>query len=285
MGELLVVLAIVAVLAAILFPIFANARAAAKKAVALSNFRQGVAAVLMYASDYDDGMPPSAYDMRSAALAATDRKWPQLISPYVSAFSVFLSPADPNARANDPTVFDPDIVPNDPASRFYAAAQRVNMGYNHRYLSPVIESFDELPTRPINLSEVAAFSRTLAFVESVYEVNDAGVPQGGGSYIVDPPCRYVAQGGGSGVTDTFPSAGATAEHSPEASMPSTPGWGGRNGQMYGYAWPWHQGRMAVAFLDGSAQTLSPVQLAKGCDAKPAWSGFIFDRGTYAWDLD
>ena len=52
--ELLVVIAIVAILAAVLFPVFAQAKAAARKNVCLSNFRQIDTAMIMYAGD-DDG--------------------------------------------------------------------------------------------------------------------------------------------------------------------------------------------------------------------------------------
>ena len=52
--ELLVVIAIIAILAAILFPVFAQAKVAAKKAAAISNQKQIGLAMLMYMSDYDD---------------------------------------------------------------------------------------------------------------------------------------------------------------------------------------------------------------------------------------
>jgi len=52
--ELLVVIAIIAILAAILFPVFAQAKVAAKKTADLSNIKQTSLAVLMYANDYDD---------------------------------------------------------------------------------------------------------------------------------------------------------------------------------------------------------------------------------------
>ena len=52
--ELLVVIAIIAILAAILFPVFAQAKVAAKKASDISNHKQMVLAVIMYATDYDD---------------------------------------------------------------------------------------------------------------------------------------------------------------------------------------------------------------------------------------
>jgi prepilin-type N-terminal cleavage/methylation domain-containing protein len=55
--ELLVVIAIIAILAAILFPVFAQAKAAAKKTSALSNAKQIGLGILIYTTDYDDYYP------------------------------------------------------------------------------------------------------------------------------------------------------------------------------------------------------------------------------------
>jgi prepilin-type N-terminal cleavage/methylation domain-containing protein len=55
--ELLVVIAIIAILAAILFPVFAQARAKARQATCSSNLRQIGVGILMYAQDYDELLP------------------------------------------------------------------------------------------------------------------------------------------------------------------------------------------------------------------------------------
>ena len=52
--ELLVVIAIIAILAAILFPVFAQAKLAAKKISSVSNIKQASLAILMYNNDFDD---------------------------------------------------------------------------------------------------------------------------------------------------------------------------------------------------------------------------------------
>src|SRR5947209_9645766 len=78
--ELLVVIAIIAILAAILFPVFAQARAKARQASCLSNLRQLGTAFMMYNQDYDETYPPTDYDVGS-----TRYTWFQLIDPYIKA--------------------------------------------------------------------------------------------------------------------------------------------------------------------------------------------------------
>lgn len=85
--ELLVVIAIIAILAAILFPVFARARAKARQASCLSNVKQLMVAVLMYAQDNDGGFP-SRIDQAGGGFT-----WPMnLLPPYVKNDAIFLCP-------------------------------------------------------------------------------------------------------------------------------------------------------------------------------------------------
>ncbi|MFN3648875.1 MAG: DUF1559 domain-containing protein [Armatimonadota bacterium] len=59
--ELLVVIAIIAILAAILFPVFAQAREKARQASCLSNLKQIGAGLMMYSQDYDEEYPMGTY--------------------------------------------------------------------------------------------------------------------------------------------------------------------------------------------------------------------------------
>src|SRR5690349_4121179 len=59
--ELLVVIAIIAILAAILFPVFAQAREKARQTTCLSNTKQMGLGLMMYAQDYDETMTPAYY--------------------------------------------------------------------------------------------------------------------------------------------------------------------------------------------------------------------------------
>jgi len=75
--ELLVVIAIIAILAAILFPVFAQAKESAKNSAFLSNVKQTGLGNLMYCADYDDLFPlylefGRSYRSRSLDLARYD---------------------------------------------------------------------------------------------------------------------------------------------------------------------------------------------------------------------
>jgi prepilin-type N-terminal cleavage/methylation domain-containing protein len=59
--ELLVVIAIIAILAAIMFPVFANARESARATSCVGNQRNQGVAMLMYCSDYDNRLPDPAW--------------------------------------------------------------------------------------------------------------------------------------------------------------------------------------------------------------------------------
>ena len=114
--ELLVVIAIIAILAAILFPVFAQAKMAAKKTAAISQAKQTGTAIIMYASDADDSFPcglapdltytagikyrtgaanvlnPAGWD-GNATLAASDALvWSNSIQPYMKNYDALLLP-------------------------------------------------------------------------------------------------------------------------------------------------------------------------------------------------
>ncbi|RYG47383.1 prepilin-type N-terminal cleavage/methylation domain-containing protein [bacterium] len=85
--ELLVVIAIIAILAAILFPVFAQAKTAAKKTVDLSNMKQVGTAFMLYAGDNDDYLPLTSFP------AATN-SWAIRCQPYTKSWDLFRSPGD-----------------------------------------------------------------------------------------------------------------------------------------------------------------------------------------------
>ena len=91
--ELLVVIAIIAILAAILFPVFAQAKLAAKKTSALSGNKQLTLAILMYNND-SDGLFPLAF--QGTQWTGSDL-WEQRMQPYTKSIGVFGASADSQA--------------------------------------------------------------------------------------------------------------------------------------------------------------------------------------------
>lgn len=109
--ELLVVIAIIAILAAILFPVFAQAKVAAKKAASLSNVKQLSTATQIYLADYDDTFPtqcgklangnwawnwwhaiPAGWTTYLGFDSWSKGGWENVIYPYVKNGQIFESP-------------------------------------------------------------------------------------------------------------------------------------------------------------------------------------------------
>jgi prepilin-type N-terminal cleavage/methylation domain-containing protein/prepilin-type processing-associated H-X9-DG protein len=110
--ELLVVVAIVAILAALLFPVLAQAREAGRRAACLSNERQLGAAVTLYLQDYDERFPqthPAATPWSFPEAEITlEVPWRELVEPYVRSPRLFQCPSDWGAPAWHPSTYAPN---------------------------------------------------------------------------------------------------------------------------------------------------------------------------------
>jgi len=109
--ELLVVIAIIAILAAILFPVFAQAREQARKTTCISNDKQVELAVLMYIQDYDETLPLAASpDYSNDPNAWGDifgihvYTWHNLVQPYTKNWGAMICP-DSGMTHGDPHNF------------------------------------------------------------------------------------------------------------------------------------------------------------------------------------
>jgi len=88
--ELLVVIAIIAILAAILFPVFAQAKMAAKQSACLSNVKQIGLGTIMYAGDFEDRFPIAGqYDNTRGWTP-----WQFTVNPYVKSGANAPTPGD-----------------------------------------------------------------------------------------------------------------------------------------------------------------------------------------------
>jgi len=87
--ELLVVIAIIAILAAILFPVFSQARAKARQAACLNNFKQVGTGMLQYTQDYDEFFP---YNRFYGPAGAAYQNWKYGLLPYIRNLQVYECP-------------------------------------------------------------------------------------------------------------------------------------------------------------------------------------------------
>jgi prepilin-type N-terminal cleavage/methylation domain-containing protein len=103
--ELLVVIAIIAILAAILFPVFAQARNAAKKTSSINNVKQMGISTFLYTADNDQCFPQSAYAATLATTGADPVPGPlsqiftmfDAMQPYLKNIDILKSPGDDKA--------------------------------------------------------------------------------------------------------------------------------------------------------------------------------------------
>src|SRR5262245_25024705 len=91
--ELLVVIAIIAILAAILFPVFAQAREKARAISCLSNTKQMGLALMQYCQDYDETNVMNGY-------AGGGPQWPDLLQPYIKNDGILVCPSSNKGNYN-----------------------------------------------------------------------------------------------------------------------------------------------------------------------------------------
>ncbi len=274
--ELLVVVALVAMLSALLLPVFSSVKASSQRAACSSRFHQAQLATMMYVGDWDDTFPLVAYLPGAAAGPEADRTWVQCLFPYGFAVGHWRCPSAPPSPAEQSPSFDPDLSLGDVSARYYTESFLAHIGLNYLYLSPVVAMEEAWVPQPRSLSMVASPSTMLLFVDSA---SPDQRPPAAGSWVVLPPCRYAVQR--TQVLDTF-LLGGRQVFTPIAGWlpPKASG-----GPWFGGAWPWHAGRTMTVTVDGSARARTVAELANGCDVRPNWSGFVRRDSLYPWDLE
>ena len=95
--ELLVVIAIIAILAALLLPALASAKEKGRQASCINSVRQQTLAVLLYADENNDLLPPTAYNDADG----NEVDWPALLDPYLNHVAkIHLCPSDILSKTN-----------------------------------------------------------------------------------------------------------------------------------------------------------------------------------------
>jgi len=97
--ELLIVIAIIAILAAILFPVFASARDKARQTACLSNEKQIGLGIMQYVQDYDESFPVSV--TATVGLNNESQMWYGQLVPYTKSSSVYFCPSDTTTKYSE----------------------------------------------------------------------------------------------------------------------------------------------------------------------------------------
>jgi prepilin-type N-terminal cleavage/methylation domain-containing protein/prepilin-type processing-associated H-X9-DG protein len=228
--ELLVVIAIIAILAAILFPVFAQAREKARQSTCISNTKQLGLGVLMYAQDYDEQYPMMSF--KAAPGIAYRIRWADQIYPYVKNEALFLCPSAPKELSTKFFYHRFDANNNGLQDD---GAKYGGYGFNYQYLGN-----SRFPWSA-SLAEIEKPAETVAICDTsgvAYEIGRRGV----GDYVVDPPLTSLR---GSGKASGFYGDGAEC--------------GGVNGCRSMPA-ERHNGMVSVGFTDGHSKAMKRVQL-------------------------
>jgi prepilin-type N-terminal cleavage/methylation domain-containing protein/prepilin-type processing-associated H-X9-DG protein len=202
--ELLVVIAIIAILAAILFPVFAQAREKARQATCVSNLKQLGTALAMYSQDFDE---------MTMLAQAGEARWPQLLTPYIKMRAFVLCPTANYDAPVFGSVSYNDTINNPNGTNYdYYYGLYPSYGYNYAYLSPTAacpDAFDSPgcsiapsgDTNPVSttghpvsigglglpLSYIEAPAQTLAMADSVSSPTSSPTTLQWGYYAVRPP--------------------------------------------------------------------------------------------------
>lgn len=278
--ELLVVIAIIAILAAILFPVFAQAKLAAKKTASLSNVKQIGTSEIMYSTDAD-GMfvlESNASDALGTSLAAqlqagTAQTWVLLIQPYMKNFGLMV----------DPGVGDPGGFYNSGSSNtagaanwFYNQERYSGFGYNYMFLSPwynCVSALARSETQAVKPAETVMFTTSQAFTTSPqYGYYQANAP-GAWPIIAPAPYACIRWDGTKGSGNWSANNGSVGKIT--SSTRAVKPYGGAN----------------VLWVDGHAKFTNDGALAAGTDYGTAVysnandGAQITDLTKYLWSLD
>lgn len=208
--ELLVVIAIIAILAAILFPVFAQAKAAAKKTQNISNMKQIGLATILYAGDYDDMMTPYLIpgDGPPTGIGASTVWWHGRSAREGGAFFAnyyrnqgLLYPYMKNSEIQDCPVGKSLATPfNSWQNGTLVPAYGTN---SLLWVSPRSASGTILAVNPVNMSQVEEVASTLSMIDAV---NACTIGSYSKSFFIPPSfdvARGVDNGSGAGTSDCF----------------------------------------------------------------------------------
>jgi prepilin-type N-terminal cleavage/methylation domain-containing protein len=276
--ELLVVIAIIAILAAILFPVFAQAKLAAKKTASLSNVKELALAAIMYQGDADDYLPlyiSGGWSTYQSAGDTTSHFWAGIVQPYMKNWGIMV----------DPGVGDTNGYITGASSNYKSQELFSQYGYNYNFLSPWWQCNNALArssTAAVQPSNTVYFTSSTNFTVAPSEGWNAANPPGAWPIIAPAPNACIWYGTATPVIDGNWSA----------ANPTNIGYAGKITASVRAVRPY--GGSPTAFIDGHAKFTSDGALAADTDygtatASNAANGASIlnktDLSTYLWSLD
>ncbi|MBS1722221.1 MAG: prepilin-type N-terminal cleavage/methylation domain-containing protein [Armatimonadetes bacterium] len=290
--ELLVVIAIIAILAAILFPVFAQAKVAAKKAQDLSNTKQIALCTNIYTTDTDDVMPIFFTNIVGGVCLPTNpttcgyrSMWQYMVYPYIKNWDMMTAPQD--TKTGDPV----------------ADAFLISYGYNYGYLSTLCVAGDSYsqtrlgcPAADPGNAGAGQFYLGISSTSVNRPANIVMYADGGGKdfsaattlgSVVNPPDAWPAEkyfygpnGVGWGLNcDNYFKKG----NSGGAPQPKTGAWGNTDGFA-----PRYSDVGNVVFVDSHARSSRVGAMASGTTWTPTRpcdndQMLVNDYNKYQWD--
>lgn len=266
--ELLVVIAIIAILAAILFPVFAQARAKARAVTCLSNTKEVGLAWSMYLQDYDEQMAPMLVQ-NVAGSPVGYGTWALLMQPYIKNWGIFRCPdqADPTG-----------VWGAGPNAWWGNQMRRTGIGLNYLGLGIWWDCVDPVA---VSLASISRPASTIAFVDDAYQQDGVDAYPTNSQrtvFFVNAPAQYAA---------IYPA-------------PHTCTW--YNGRLGGYDWSLpgpkpdflgfaidrHSEGMNVGWVDGHTKFMKPSALWAGTNVAPGVADTavrLTNPDAYLWNSD
>ncbi len=298
--ELLVVIAIIAILAAILFPVFAQAREKARQASCMSNQKQISLGALQYYQDYDD-VGPRFFTLDAEATAPSGASlrssWIGFLYPYMKDMNTWKCPNMPEAKSAGVSVWATTGSTNG-ATPWRNTSLWMGYGWNADYLNLSRGDCADFNNQtnpaypytrrsgpPTPLAKIQKPAETVMLIGSSLEVN-----KDPNSSFANSSSLYPEHGG---YFYGFSPAGLTANHNGvyDTCSFSNGGWGQGSlmGPYGGFEQPRH-GNMGgiVSFCDGHTKFMTAGRLAAGTNWTVNTDNTavaITDRSQYLWDLE
>lgn len=274
--ELLVVIAIIAILAAILFPVFAQAREKARAASCLSNEKQIGLALMQYIQDYDETYPRAVFSTNPAQPFWNDWSnaitWDNVVNPYIKNGKAGTN-ADFNNIGRGGQIFE---CPSDSKGKVSWLNGRSGMTYS------CASSWQGDQTRPLKMGlfvKVDFDANGDGQYTDVRALADVPAPSNTLAFVEHPHDQSASNWAQNSITMS-----AMEQQIYDSQAPYTPAnWWDATGQANARLpknQPSHNGGWNYVYADGHAKWSKPSQTIGGRDIYDIWNS---DRG--AWTLD